>query len=893
MGAVYRAEDTVLRRPVALKVLTDKLAVEPDCGARILREAQAAAALAHPNICTIYDVGELPAGLELPSSAEGAPSVLAAGSPYLAMELIEGRTLDALIRERDEFPLPELLDLAVQVAEGLAAAHLRGVVHRDLKPGNVMITSDGTVKILDFGLARRLAPRPEGAPFLDSDSGDLSQSLLGTIAYISPERALGRPGSPQSDLFSFGVMLYEMATGTRPFRGEVDTAVLAKIIECEPQPLAQLRGDLPAGLIRIIGRCLRKASEDRYHDTRDLVAALAELRDEIAGRSGAILATTPVPAPPPRVSPAPRPMPAPRHAALRRLLPWIAGALALGVALAAIIPLMLGRPAPVRLHTYRVTYTADIKSPAISPDGNFIAFVRVRPGSSDAVFTHDLRTGNELEIYRGGWIEPALWWSPDGSELAIDDYSRTTGKCLTLVVSLLGGPPKVVSKESLWALSWSPDGNRIAGAVEYDRLAIVDKATGSVTRLEAGPHSWIQGTSWSPRGHLLLIHTQSAAGVWELWIRPLNGGREFRLDGVRAGSPVPQWAASGKAIYGHADGWLWKLSVDPESGRPEGQAVRLAEIDINGKLTVSRDARKLAFPFAAAGSELVVIEAGAGGDASAARAWSPESHIDDVSSPRYSPAGLLLAFIRVTLVDGHRVVTVTTVDLASRAVNPLLTLEGMLQLAWSPDGSEIAYLVYEGDAISLQRLDVVKGNVEKVGGVDANKEIAWAAGAGLIFQRSDRRNYMLLDLDSGSQRPLLAKDEPAVWQFRASHDGRFIAFARTANRTSEMSVCIASIDDGVARVLYAGRAAPVGWSTDGRRVFLVRDDPEEAEVGRCRVEVVACSVEDGKVEPVGSVPDPSGWSQVDVSGDGRHIAYARKRALSDVWVTEDFDPEAR
>ncbi len=548
MGVVYRAEDTVLLRPVALKIITSGLSNEPRGRARILREARAAAALTHPNICTIYEAGELPAGTPLPPGpgADDPPGSLPTGAPYLAMELVEGQTLDALIRERGPFPLPELLDIAVQVSEGLAAAHGRGIVHRDLKPGNVMVTGDRRIKILDFGLARLLAPRPVdtgGSPLLDADSRDLARDgqVLGTLGYVSPERALGRPGASQTDVFSLGVMLYEMASGMRPFRGESTTAVLAKIIEAEPQPLVQLRPDLPPRLAGIITRCLRKTPEERYNDTRDLVVALGEIRERSVRRNEVLEVTAPVPAPPPRQGPVPRQGPATRR--MRRVLPWIAGTVLLGAAIAVTLALSHRPPVQGRLRTYRVTETADVKSPAISPDGNFVAFVRMRPGLGDAAFVHDLRTGSELEVYRGGLIGPDLGWAPDGSELALTVNSLTTGRSQTLVVSLLGGQPKIVSNECLGALSWSPDGKRIVGADADGRLAIVDKASGTPTYLNNQErHTWIEGTAWSPQGRLVLLHARNAAGAWEAWILPLDGHREFRLEVPRLVSSCPQWS---------------------------------------------------------------------------------------------------------------------------------------------------------------------------------------------------------------------------------------------------------------------------------------------------------------------------------------------------------------
>jgi serine/threonine protein kinase len=201
------------------------------------------------------------------------------GTPFIAMELIKGKPLDRVLSKSGSLPLDEFLDMAVQVAEGVAEAHAHGIVHRDLKPQNVVVTSKGLVKILDFGLAK---PLPPGGPAsAESVTVPLTHegTLVGTTPYMAPEQASGKAVDSRSDVFSFGVMLYELATGKRPFRGENTQEILAKILEAEPVPLSEVRSGLPAELERITRRCLRKKPEERYNDTRDLVAALKDLKE--------------------------------------------------------------------------------------------------------------------------------------------------------------------------------------------------------------------------------------------------------------------------------------------------------------------------------------------------------------------------------------------------------------------------------------------------------------------------------------------------------------------------------------------------------------------------------------------------------------------------------------
>jgi len=254
MGVVFRAEDIRLKRPVALKFLPRALCQSPEAKERFIREAQAAAALDHPNICAVYEVEEQD------------------GQTYIAMSYIDGESLKGRIA-RGPLPSKEVLDIAAQVAEGLKEAHSKGVVHRDIKPANVMITSKGQAKIMDFGLAR-----------LES-AADLTRTsvVMGTVAYMSPEQALGQKVDRRSDIWSFGCLLYEMLAGHGPFQGGNEQAIFQAIVNADPEPIAALRRDIPAGLVRVVNRCLKKNHLERYPDAGALIRDLESVDlDDIA-----------------------------------------------------------------------------------------------------------------------------------------------------------------------------------------------------------------------------------------------------------------------------------------------------------------------------------------------------------------------------------------------------------------------------------------------------------------------------------------------------------------------------------------------------------------------------------------------------------------------------------
>ena len=433
MGQVYRARDTKLSRDVALKVLLPELAGDADRLARFESEARTASALNHPNIVTIYEIGR------------------AEQSSFIAMELIEGKTLRELLAD-GPVPAKKLVSLAAQMSEGLAKAHAAGIVHRDLKPENVMVTRDGFVKILDFGLAklvRRGFEGSDGAQLQTMPRGTHAGTILGTVGYMSPEQASGEPADFRSDQFSFGSILYELASGRRAFERPTDAQTLSAIIEAEPPPLLEAAPRLPTSVAGIVDRCLAKDPEDRYGSTKDLARDLAALRDQSSGASAPGVATTP--------------------GRRLRLSPAVLAGAAVIAAGLAVLAFVAGqrvqarrdREAPPPKRTAMTFRRGFLTGARFAPDGQTIVYSASWDGRPSEIFT--TRVGSTESRALG--IAPAdiLAVSSTGEMAVLLGCTASAAPCVgTLArVPLAGGTPREILEDVVSA-DWSPDGKNLA-----------------------------------------------------------------------------------------------------------------------------------------------------------------------------------------------------------------------------------------------------------------------------------------------------------------------------------------------------------------------------------------------------------------------------------------------
>ena len=543
MGVVYKAEDTKLGRNVALKFLPEELSKDRQALERFRREARAASALDHPNICTIYEIGEHE------------------GRPFIAMQFLEGETLKHRIAGRP-LDTETLLELAVQIADALEAAHAKGIIHRDIKPANIFITERRQAKVLDFGVAKVIHKARPAAAGVSAGTAVSEEHLttpgsaLGTVAYMSPEQASGRTLDARSDIFSFGIVLYELLAGRRPFAGANDLEVLQTLIHGSPKPLSE---DVPPMLGMIVEKALEKDPCDRYQSVREM---LVDLRRCKRGR---------LVGPPPAAQ-----KNVPRN--------WLVWGIA-GVMFAAVVVWEALRPATrpanllERAHFTRLT-DFETTEAAISPDGRFVAFVSDHDGSNDVWLTQ-VGIGQLINLTQGKVDQVGLLPGPirnvgfagDGSEIWLAGGDR--GVRLRLL-PLAGGTPRNFLGEQATEVAWSPDGTRIVyhTFADGDPMFVADRTGANARRIFGGSdliHNHFP--IWSPDGHwIYFVRGVPATKEMDLWRISPDGGKSERLTERNTDVAYPTPVGNRTILYVARDAdssgpWLWTLDLKTKESR--------------------------------------------------------------------------------------------------------------------------------------------------------------------------------------------------------------------------------------------------------------------------------------------------------------------------------------
>lgn len=795
MGEVYRARDDRLGREIAVKVLPEELAREPERIRRFEQEARAASALNHPSIVAIFDVGETD------------------GVSWVAMELVEGETLEERLRE-GPLPIRSALHIAAAVADGLAAAHHVGVVHRDLKPSNVMLAREGFVKILDFGLAKLLHGSDESDSRLETRTSP--GRLIGTAAYMSPEQAAGREADERADQFALGLLLYEMLSGRSAFREETAAETMTAILRAEPEPVAGLRPETPAPLVWIVERCLAKDPSERYAATADLARDLRHLQTHLSDLSA-----------PERPDEGRRP-----NRSRPTVLPWL---LVAALALVAVVGWLRSRGAEP------VTPAEPKRLSFALPDGHEVATeyrpaVAVSPGGRQVVFTaRDGEGGRRLYSRRIGDLEPrplpggedgsGPFFSPDGEwlgffaygklkkipaeggvSIALADASNSRGATWMADDSIVfsptfssglervrasGGPVETLSVPDPSAGEYShrwpqalPDGRTLLFGVWlraphlYERLSLglFDTVTGEISRLLSDAEFAI----YSPTGHLLLTREGRLHTVgFDVGALELRGEPRAIADIVLVdhNTHAAHYAISSEGTLAYVPGSLTSerhlVWVDAEGDVMAIDAPPRAYLGVR----LSPDGRRIAVGVEAETADVWIYDLVNGHlrrltfeGSNAFAVWSPDGEHLTFSSDR--AGGLNLIHVRA---DG-------TGEPEQLTSGDWIAIPG----SWSPDGRFLAYSAYHEDEL---------------------------AGDIWILPYADGGEPYQLDVTPADER----------WaQF--SPDGRWLAYVSNAAAGLDQVYVVPFPGPGpVRQVSTAGGRDPL-WSADGRRIFFRNGD---------------------------------------------------------------------
>jgi serine/threonine protein kinase len=724
MGEVFRAHDTRLDRDVALKTLPPELSLDRSYLERLRREARALASVNHPNVATLHAIEE------------------ADGEVALVMELVEGETLaDRLSRSR--LGLGETLALAMQIAEALQAAHRKGVVHRDLKPGNVMIARGGLIKVLDFGLAKRSGDRrglgDDAARTAAPTSGG---GALGTAGYMSPEQAEGGNVDERSDIFSFGAVLYELAAGFPAFGGNTAAQRLAAGLRDHPPPLEDKTPDVPIRLRRLIRRCLRKNPDERYQSITDVNFVLEELKDDVE-HGQEPKASEPV--------------------SRRRVV--FGAVLAAGGAGLGYVTFGIRRDVhPPTLVTPLTTYEGHAQSPALSPDGKMVAFMwdGERQDNTD-IYLKVIGSGEPLRLSSNPRPEVTPLWSHDGRFIAFsrkrDGGPAPGGSETILIVPVLGGPERTVGLG--FANDWSPDGSvflaLVANEREPESWHLVSVVDGSSRRLVTTPSSSTLGRGrFSPQGRKIYYVEQTGpaeSGLNELDLAggepkrvPIAGlrsidsfawfganeliltGRTFqsvtpRFYRVSASGGVPDplpFGANGSGVdtfpgagslvysYNELSQNIWRVGAWPGGDRQPRRWVTTDGPAMNPAVSPAGD--RIAFASSRSGNWTIWMSDAEGNGAAPAVRF-PNGATRMVGSPAWSPDGGQIAFD--ANIGNSPNIFVTAVGSGT----PRRLTEGNgrnIVPAWSPDGRWIYYTSSATGAQTIWRIPAVGGEPRQI-----------------------------------------------------------------------------------------------------------------------------------------------------------------------------------
>ncbi len=821
MGVVWKAEDLTLRRMVALKFLSSELAADTQALDRFMREARAAAALNHPNICAIYEVGEH------------------AGAPFICMELMEGQTLRERLEGRAA-GLTQLLDWSAQAADALDAAHGQGIIHRDVKPANIFITARGLVKVLDFGLAKLATPKKlatlttvGGQPTSATDANLTNPgTAVGTVAYMSPEQAAGEDLDPRSDLFSLGIVMYEMATGTLPFKGNTSAAIFGAILHKAPTPPLQLKPELPPELERIISKALEKDRDLRYQSAAELRSDLKRLRrDSESGRTAATTFTaTAIPA--------------------AHKMPWklVFGIVAVLAVMAAVVAGIISHRAAsaaramsttVSLETMQLaplTNSGKSQMAAISPDGRYVVHVHEDAGKQSLWLRQVATTSNVViqppseASYRG------LTFSPDGNYIYCVYNVGNAPANVLLQIPVLGGAPRKLVDDVDSAVTFSPDGTQFAfirqDSTTSSGQIFLANADGTNQRAIAKlvmPDWFVGNPSWSADGKEMAIGVRHFTGPYrvELMAFPVAGGAPrslsakvffnvFQVTWLPDGTGLVVNGADPSSLTGSQ---LWVVA------EPGGEVRRLTN-DLNSynSVTITHDGTRLVTVQRESESHIAV---GPVRDAAAAKPFTMAASRNDGSSDR----GLIFTHdgrIIFTSEQGPGVELWISKPDGSEARSLTPGARVAVQPAITPDNKTLFYVSDKGGSINIWRVDVDGGEPRRVsnGDFEFRPQIT-PDGRWLLYSSLHGPKAVTTKMPIEGGTPVdMASSEFGLGPYLLSPDGKWVASNSLAQNPTRVRLSVAPFNDGnpgKPTYTFDFPHDSFFWASDSRALTYIRE----------------------------------------------------------------------
>ena len=866
MGVVYKAEDTKLDRPVALKFLAPHLLRDDEARKRFEREAKAAARLDHPNICTVYEIDE------------------AEGRTFIVMAFLEGRPLSARIKE-GPLKLPETLSVALQAAEGLKAAHEKGITHRDIKPDNLMLMagSRGLVKVMDFGLAQLAG----GSKFTREGT------TLGTMTYMSPEQAAGAETDSRTDIWSLGVVLYEMVAGLPPFRGDYDQVVVYSLMNEEPESLTAVRTGVPKELERIVNKCLAKEPASRYQGVDELLVDLRELQKT-------------------QQAEATRARPAPAAVQASHRTPWLLAGAAVLVALAVTAGAFLGlfeseRPvAEQPLEAVPLTsYAGREEHPTFSPDGARVAFAWNGESQDNFdIYVKEIDSDNRQRLTTDQALDGNPTWSPDGRFIAFLRLDPVEAKSQVVIIPSIGGPERVVgdsegdSEQFSYnpTPAWTPDSKKLIvlnrnTPDEATALFLLSIDTGKTRRLTSPTGAWGDATpALSPDGKTLAFTRVASVFAEDVFLLSLNAdlsadGEPRRLTSIGQVMSGLSWSADGESIVfsGGGDPFserLWRIPVSGGDVQPVGAAGVGSS-----NPSISRSARRLAYSGRTFVENVWAIRVGDDGSAGPPAKLLSSTRID--FSAHYSPDGERIVF------SSNRTGTAGIWLSDADGFNPeplFLHPEGAFSgsARWSPDGRHLAFDSYPDDNGDIFVISAAGGEPFRLTAHPADDQIpSWSGDGKWVYFGSARTGrFEIWKAPAGGGEPErvttngghVALEDP---------NGEFLYYHKTLDER-ETALWKMPVGGGEESKVLDSVIVRNFAVVPGGIYFMQAPDEDEPDWA---YSIRFLNLPDGRVELIARLPDKVDRSYgLSVSPDGQSILYSQiDDQSSDLMLIEGFE----